>query len=232
MDFDVYCDESRPDLLTSTHPGGQFVVIGSLWQASDRRLEYKQAIHALRDTYRVGGEFKWQKVSPSRIQFYEAIVDWFADQGQDVRFRCICIRHDQLNWSLHGEDRELGFYKFYYQMLHHWILDFNRYAVFCDYKSNRVMSRLSTLKQCLSYANLTSEIAQVQAVRSEESVLIQLTDVLTGAVSAKFNQTLTPDSAKSALVRRLETRLGHPLQSTCRGEQKFNIFAIHPGGGW
>jgi hypothetical protein len=139
MDFDVYCDESRPDLLISTHPGGQFVVIGSLWLESDRRLEYKQAIHALRDAHRVGGEFKWQKISPSRVQFYEALVDWFADQGQDIRFRCICIPHNQLNWSLHGEDRELGFYKFYYQMLHHWILDFNRYAVFCDYKSNRVI---------------------------------------------------------------------------------------------
>ncbi|MEO5378852.1 MAG: DUF3800 domain-containing protein [Magnetococcus sp. DMHC-6] len=232
MDFDVYCDESRPDLLTSTHPSGEYVVIGSLWLETCRRQEYKQFIHSLRDIHRVGGEFKWQKVSPSRIQFYESLIDWFIEQGLDVRFRCILIPHDQLNWQMHEGDRELGFYKFYYQMLHHWILDFNRYSVFCDYKSNRLMSRLETLKQCLSYTNLTSEILRVQTIRSEESVLIQLTDLLTGAVSAKFNQSLKLDSSKGALVQRLETRLGHSLQATNRWEKKFNIFAIHLGGGW
>lgn len=232
MDFDVYCDESRPDLLTSTHPNGKYVVIGSLWLEASRRAEYKQAIHSFRDIHQVGGEFKWQKVSLSRIQFYESLIDWFVAQGLAVRFRCILISHDQLNWQMHEGDRELGFYKFYYQMLHHWILDFNCYSIFCDHKSNRVMNRLEALRRCLSYANLTSEVSQVQSVRSEESVLIQLTDVLTGAISAKFNHSLRSGSAKSALVERLESRLGHPLQATNRGEQKFNIFAIQLGGGW
>ncbi|MBF0180657.1 MAG: DUF3800 domain-containing protein [Magnetococcales bacterium] len=232
MNFDVYCDESRPDLLTSTHPNGQYVVIGSLWLETDRRHECKQAIHALRDTHRVGGEFKWQKVSPSRIGFYTSLLDWFVDQGPAVRFRCILIAQDQLDWHLHEGDRELGFYKFYYQMLHHWVLDFNRYIIFCDYKSNRLMNRLAILQRCLSYANLTSRISEVQAVRSEESVLIQLTDVLTGAISAKSNRSLQPNSAKSLLVRHLEKRLGHPLAATRRDAQKFNVFAIRLGGGW
>ncbi len=232
MDFDVYCDESCPDLLTSTNPHGKYVVIGSLWLESSQRQECKQAIHALRDAHLIGGEFKWQKVSPSRIEFYKALMDWFIDQGLSVRFRCILIPHNQVDWRLHSEDRELGFYKFYYQMLHHWIFDFNRYAVFCDYKSNRVMTRPETLRSCLSAANLSSEILRVQAVRSEESVLIQAADVLTGAVSAKFNGALIDGSAKSQLVGHMETRLGRPLTSTSLGEQKVNVFAIQLGGGW
>ncbi|ABK44520.1 conserved hypothetical protein [Magnetococcus marinus MC-1] len=232
MEFDVYCDESRPDLLTSQHPKGTYVAIGSLWIETLQRKTCKDAIHSLRDTYRVGGEFKWQKVSPSRVEFYKALIDWFMGQGASVRFRCILIRHDQINWQLHSDDRELGFYKFYYQLLHHWVLDFNRYSVFCDYKSNRLMDRPETLRRCLSSANLSSDILRVQPVRSEESVLIQAADVLTGAVSAKFNKGLAENGAKSQLIEHLENRLGHPLTPTVRGEKKFNIFAIDLGGGW
>lgn len=232
MDFDVYCDESRPDLLTSTHPHGSHAVIGSLWLESQRRDTFKQAIHDLRNLHRVGGEFKWQKVSPSREQFYISLVDWFINQGLDLRFRCVLIQHNQVDWALHEGDKELGFYKFYYQMLHHWVGDFNRYAIFCDFKSNRLRSRLETLRQCLDRANLTSEIAQVQAVRSEESVLIQLADVLTGAVSSKMNATLVPGSTKAALVTHLESRMGMSIQATGSDVQKFNVFAINTGGGW
>ncbi|WP_420905048.1 DUF3800 domain-containing protein [Candidatus Magnetaquiglobus chichijimensis] len=128
-------------------------------------------------------------------------MNWFAEQGLAVRFRCILIAQNQVDWHLHDGDRELGFYNFYYQTLHHWVLVFNRYAIFCDHKSNRLMSRLATLQRCLAYTNLSSTISGVQAVRSEESVLIQLTDVLTGAISAKFNGSLMPNSAKSVLVR-------------------------------
>jgi hypothetical protein len=52
-----------------------------------------------------------------------------------------------------------GFYKFYYQVLHHWILDNNEYTVFCDLKQNRDRSRLTTLKRVLNTANRTSVIS-------------------------------------------------------------------------
>jgi hypothetical protein len=47
MDFEVYCDESRPDLFASQREGiGRFMIIGSVWiKAADRtafRDELKQ----------------------------------------------------------------------------------------------------------------------------------------------------------------------------------------------
>ena len=39
MKFDVYCDESRPDLLGSDHPQGQFMVIGGLWLPTSERMK-------------------------------------------------------------------------------------------------------------------------------------------------------------------------------------------------
>ncbi len=233
MRFDVYCDESRPDLLSSGRPQARFMVIGSLWLATDDRQVFKDEIHALRDKHHVGGEFKWQKVSPSRSAFYNELVEWFCAKGDRLRFRCIAVEQQKINlMKFHNGDQELGFYKFYYEMLHQWILDFNEYAVFCDFKRNRARDRLSVLMQCLGNTNLSSTIKSAQAVPSEESVLIQLTDVLTGAAASRLNGTLTPGGAKESLVGHLEACLHRRIQHTYRSEQKFNVFVIDLQGGW
>lgn len=233
MKFEVYCDESRPDLFASSKPVGKFMVIGGVWLRADDRTEFKAAIHALRDKYHVGGEFKWQKVSPSRVEFYKELAKWFMEAGDRLRFRCIAVEHTKVNLvEYHESDQELGFYKFYYQMLHHWIMDFNEYAVFCDGKRNRDPSRLHTLRRCLDASNLSSIVRNVQSIRSGESVLIQLADVLTGIAAARLNKSLGNATAKTELVSFLEDRLGRRIGHTYRAEQKFNVFVINLDGGW
>ncbi|MEZ5433536.1 MAG: hypothetical protein R3F31_20715 [Verrucomicrobiales bacterium] len=98
---------------------------------------------------------------------YREAMSWFMKAGQDVRFRAIVIDRTKIDLvRFHDGDGELGFYKFYYQLLLHWTREY-RYWVFCDQKKNRLPSRLRTLETCLNRANLASEIA-VQATRSEE----------------------------------------------------------------
>jgi hypothetical protein len=131
----------------------------------------------------------------------------------------------------HEGDGELGFYKFYYQLLLHWTTDCNDYHVFCDHKRNRLPSRLQTLELCLNRANLSSTV-HVQAIHSGESVLIQLCDVLIGLTQARFNGIEALGGAKRDLLVHLEQRLGHEIRATSVAEQKFNVFEIEPGGGW
>lgn len=233
MKFEVYCDESRPDLLGSNNPQATYMVLGSLWLKADDRDRFKAEIHRLRDKHKVGGEFKWQKVSPSRLRFYQDLVSWFFRQGEDLRFRCIAVDRTQVDLKLyHTDDQELGFYKFYYQLLHHWILDFNEYAVFLDFKSNRRRDRLHTLRDVLSHASLTSVVTKVQPARSEEMVLIQLVDVLTGLAAYRLNDTINISSAKADLLDHAELLLHRKICPTVKGEQKFNVFRIDLRGGW
>jgi hypothetical protein len=234
MKFEVYCDESRPDLLSSQHPPVRYLVIGSLWLRSDDRQEFKDIIHGLRDKHKIGGEFKWQKVSPSRLDFYRELVEWFMSMGSErLRFRCIAVEHEKVNLvKFHGSDQELGFYKFYYQMLHHWILDFNEYSIFCDFKQNRLRNRLHRLQRCLDCSNLSANVVNVQAIRSDESVLIQLADVLTGAAAARLNDSLRQGSAKEKVVEQLELAIHHTIRPTIKNEQKYNVFKINLQGGW
>lgn len=230
--FEVYCDETLPDLFTSAKPGVRYMMIGSLWLPADLRDEVKGRIAVLRDQHRVHGEMKWRKVSPSKLGFYTDLIDLFMSFGLDLRFRCIAVEHQAMDLGLHNGDAELGFYKFYYQVLHHWILDQNIYTVFCDLKQNRDRTRLATLNRVLNNANRTSTIRDVQSLRSPEVVLLQLCDVLLGAASARMNAPENLGAAKETVIAHLERRLNRRLGPTPKAEEKFNIFRIRLGGGW
>ena len=233
MRFEVYCDESRPDLLGSSNPQARFMVIGSLWLKAEDRETFKHELHDLRDKHKIGGEFKWQRVSPSRVEFYKELVAWFNNLGDRLRFRCIAVDQQQINLKLfHEDDQELGFYKFYYQLLHHWVLDCNEYDFFVDFKSNRRRDRLEVLRRCLDYSNLSSKVCKVQAVRSEESVLIQLVDVLTGMAAYRLNEKTKETSAKFSVLDHFEKLRESSVSPTYKSEQKFNVFKINLRGGW
>ncbi len=233
MKFEIYCDESMPDLFTTNKPAGRYLMIGSLWLPGSFRARIKDDIRSLRKKYNTWGEIKWSKVSPSRLPFYLEVLDMFFLYSLELRFRCIAVDHTQINMKLHDNDSELGFYKFYYQLLHHWIFDFNEYRIFCDIKTNRDPERLKVLKRCLQNANLSSTIEDIQSLPSSQVVLIQLCDLLLGVASSRMNETLRDGSAKSELVRYLEKRLGvRTLVPTPKGEKKFNIFKIQLNGGW
>jgi len=232
MDFEIYCDESHQEYFkTRQGDGPHYVLIGGLWIEASKRDNYKTRIKSLRKQFDVQGEFKWHRVSPSRIEFYRALVQLFFEE--EMRFRCIVLPADQLDAvKFHKSDNELMFYKFYYQLLHHWIYDFNRYRIFLDLKTNRVDDRLRVLEQVLQNSNLTSEIISVQALPSHELDLLQLTDVLLGAVGYKFHL-CTSSQSKLAIIEEIEGYLpNHVIQPTRRGESKFNIFQFRPNGGW
>lgn len=233
MKFEVYCDETLPDLFTSERPSAQYLMIGSLWLPADSREVAKARITELRHKHNVFGEIKWRKISPSKQAFYIELIDLFMGFGLDMRFRCIAVDRNEVNMGRHNGDAELGFYKFYYQTLHHWILDNNEYRIFCDLKLNRDRSRISTLKTVLGHANRTSEIELVQSLPSPEVVLLQLCDVLLGTASARMNNRANMGTGKEAVVNHLERRLDRDtLGPTAAAERKFNIFRIRLQGGW
>ena len=232
MKFLVYCDETLPDLFTTTRKVDKKLMIGSLWIEEEIKEVFKAKIKALRRKHNCWGEIKWTKVSKAKEMFYFELVDLFFSFGMQARFRSIAIDPKEVNWAVHGNDRELGFYKFYYFLLKQWLLDFNEYSIFCDAKVNRDLSRLQTLHKILANANYNAYIKQVQALPSKEVVLIQLADLFLGATSAKVNKTVLSNKGKIDLIRHIEQHLGHPIRTTNMHEQKWNLFFIKLKRGW
>ncbi len=231
MKFEVYCDESGLEALSDKN-AHNYTAIGGIWMTSNYRDVFKSKVKEIKAKHNVFGELKWNKVSPKYLDLYKDILDYFF-QSQQLRFRAIVIDTSKVdNYKFSNNDVELGFYKFYYQLLHHWIFDFNNYSIFLDHKVNRDKNRLKDLKKALDLSNLTSSIPIVQALPSDESSAIQLADILTGLTNAKFNNKTTSD-AKIELTRYIEeTYLGKGIRPTYKYEEKFNVFLINLNGGW
>jgi len=71
-----------------------------------------------------------------------------------------------------------------------------------------------------------------QSLPSEQSVLIQLADVLTGVVSSAFNDDNETKESKREVRSHVERYLGHKIIATPPSEQKFNVFDINLRKGW
>lgn len=231
MEFEIYCDESGLEALTRKD-AHKFIAIGGVWMPSDFRVQFKEDVNTIKSKYNVYGELKWKKISPKFLDLYKDLLDYFFQTDQ-LRFRVIEIEAKTVdNIKYNNDDAELGFYKFYYQLLHHWLFDFNTYSIFLDLKENRNKGRLKELNKVLNNSNLFTNIVQVQGLPSDQSLGIQLADVLTGLCNAKYNN-ITTSTAKNCLIKHVEDNyLKKAIASTHREEDKFNVFKINLQGGW
>lgn len=230
MNFEVYCDESGLEALTRKD-AHRYTAIGGIWMPADFRDTFKENVNQIKQQHDIHSELKWHKVSPAFAGVYTDFLNYFFSRVE-LRFRIILIESRTVdNYRFNDKDAELGFYKFYYQLLHHWIFDFNKYEIFLDYKINRNKGRLTELKKVLRASNLTSDVNQVQALPSDQSAGIQLADVLTGLVAAKFNNEISSQTKKS-LIALAETNLNKAILPTPKWEEKFNVFKINLQGGW
>ena len=227
MDFDVYCDESRPDLFATKRIDiGSYMLIGSVWFPTINLNKFRTEIMELRKSFHTYGEMKWRTISPSRLDFYFSVIDWFFAQGLNCEFRCIAVRASEVDLeTFHESDQELGFYKFYYQLLYHWLQDSHSYRIYTDFKPNRARDRLKVLEECLRNSKPLSDIKRVQALNSKDSQFIQLADLLTGAVGACAHGVPRSDARKK-VIERIALHLGHDIRPTLQSERKFNVFQI------
>ena len=229
MKYEAYCDESCLEAIFDKN-AHKYAAIGSVWLPTEMREELKTSINDIKCRYNVLGELKWNKVTPKYLNMYKEIIDLFFNTYK-IRFRAIIIESKSIdNDRYNHSDGELGFYKFYYQLLNKWLYPGNEYSLFLDYKVNGYRQRLHELHRILNNA-VMANVMNVQALPSNESVLIQMADILTGVVSAKFNGEVTSE-AKLALIAYVESYLEHEIKETSPKENKMNIFNINLRRGW
>lgn len=230
MKYEIYCDESCWEALYDKD-SHSYAAIGGIWIPSEKRQEVKSFIGNLKSKYSLYGEMKWNHVCPKSVEMYKDLVNMFFDDSQ-IRFRSICIKAEDVNHErFNSGNGELGFYKFYFQLIHNWMLMGNSYQIFVDYKTNGYQHRVQELGMILDNAS-TAELTQIQALPSEESVLIQFADVLTGVVASAFNNTKSQSDAKQSVRELIECRLEHCIKGTTAGESKFNVFNINLRKDW
>jgi len=226
----IYCDESNQDLLATqrTEIGKKYCCIGGLMIPVDSRISIKKKIEVLKKRHNIHGEIRWGSVSPNKISFYLELVDLFFDTP-DMFLRTVVIDASKICNDIFNEnDHELGYYKFYYQLLYHWLRFDNEYRVYTDQKTNKDKNRLKDLRRIVNIMFPSSNpLRSIQAIDSRESLILQMQNILMGAVGYKYNYSDDGVSlAKVQVVARVESHLQRKIGKTSPNEQKFNVFEI------
>jgi len=223
--FNIYCDESCH--LASDRQA--VMVLGAVWcplekvKEVDWHLKEIKARHGLAPSF----EIKWTKVSPAKRGFYLALLDYFFD-NDDLHFRALVVPDkSRLNHEAFGQTHDTWYYKMYFDMLKVILRPHARHRIYLDIKDTRGAMKVAKLHDvlCNNFYDFSRQIIErVQNIRSHESHILQLTDLLTGAVSYA-NRGLDTSSAKGLLLQRMRDRSSYTLtRTTLLQESKVNIF--------
>lgn len=216
--FNFYCDES-------THlenDGFPFMIISYICSAWPNVSLHTQNIRRLIKDNKFKGEIKWSKLSESNYKFYSELLDYFF--ASDLNFRAVIVEKSRIDNKKMEFTYNDFYYRMYYQLLHHKINMEYTYNIYLDIKDTCSYKKNVKLREILNvrYGN----IRNLQFIRSHESVLMQLTDVIMGAI----NYNLRGEKqviAKLKIIEKMKKHSNYPLDSTTpKSNDKFNLFFI------
>jgi hypothetical protein len=229
--FNIYCDES----CHLEHDHQNIMIIGAIWCRMEKSAEINEQIREIkrRHNMKMSPEFeiKWSKVSLSKKQFYLDIIGYFF-KNTDLHFRGLVVTDkDKLNHPLYFQTHDDWYYKMFFHLLKAIIEPPNKYRIYLDYKDSRGSEKINKLKEVLENAKYDFSrtiIERIQLVRSNEVELIQLVDLLIGAISY-VNRKLSGNRGKEELVDKIRKDSGYLLtMSTLLREDKMNLFFWNP----
>jgi hypothetical protein len=221
----IYCDES----CHLEHDGQRAMVLGGLTCSADLRQAIGRKIKILKKAHGIpdSREIKWTQVSPSRLEFYLSLVDLFFDQP-DLGFRTVVIPDKaRLAHDAYGQTHDDFYYKMWWQLLTRLIDDQHRFRIYLDIKDTKSARKQAKLHEVLRNTHYdfdSKRILSVESVRSHDVPLLQLSDLLIGAVS-HLHRGIDGSDAKQSLIEKIRARSRLSLTANTPPQaRKFNVF--------
>lgn len=225
IEYNIYCDES----CHLENDGNKIMVLGAIWCPREKKNEIFIRLRELKVKHKLRSDFelKWNKVSATKQNYYEDVIDYFFDDD-DLHFRALIVPDKSiLDHTSYNQTHDDFYYKMYFDLLKVIFDPKHGYNIYIDIKDTRSQQKVEKLKEVLRnthYDYAKSIIKGIQQVRSHEVELIQLADFLTGALSY-VHRGLNTNKAKLAIIDRIKTRSGYSLlHSTLYKEDKVNVF--------
>lgn len=197
----VYGDESSQN-------AHQYCVFGAMISPLPHQ-DAEILLRKLREGFRLVDEMKWTK-APSMygnyFNGYKAVLKYFSASA--FRYKALVIdtklyplRHAKFT----SNNPELGYYKYFYQLLYSGIMKWNpevNYCVFLDQKPKKEVGSVAVLERCINgraYIDGLPDIFGSEICTAEEfnendgerSACLELADLLTGMIAARWNQKIT-----------------------------------------
>ncbi|HRI76958.1 MAG TPA: DUF3800 domain-containing protein [Alphaproteobacteria bacterium] len=227
--FNIYCDESCHLENVSITADNRYMVLGGILCEASQKEEIFDRLKDIKKEHDMthASEMKWTKVSNGKLQAYKDIVNYFFDS--QLSFRAVIIDKAQLRHEDFNHTHDAFYYKMYWQMLEWFMEPSCAYNIYLDIKDTKGVAKVARLHEvlCNSTHDFDREIVlKMQEVRSHEIALMQVVDILIGAVSyASRYPEGGVSKAKNEIVSLIRHRTGLTLtSSTLLGASKFNLF--------
>lgn len=225
--YKIFCDES----CHLEHDGADIMVLGGIRCTDEKATALNKHIKWLRYTHNYQTEIKWTKLVSKQIDFYKVLIDLLVDDP-DVWFKATVVQHKER--LTHDQFNEGSHNTFYYKMFYYTLRDFlepeNDYRIYLDYMDTMGGEKTKKLCQVLKTEGREDLKVDSYIIHSYESQLIQVCDLIIGAVGYKNRSDIEHGSEiKTQIVDYLELKLGHALNyGTPPWERNFNIFRFAP----
>ncbi len=231
--YNIYCDESR-----YSNPFEQYFLIGAVILPRGDKSLIEKRLKAVKRKFGFMPELKWNNVTEAKLPYLNELLQVFFTS--DIDFRAIVVDKSQLNKSRSGQIPEISFYKFYYLLLRGTLQSYTDYYVFLDQREKQSKGSIGELWRFLDNSLIKlhpadekkdepGKIAQIQEINSQESIFLQLLDVLMGAVGYYWNG-FRGSPAKVKFVGNLTRWLEKPdlKFSSQLYDKKWNQFVWNP----
>jgi hypothetical protein len=220
------------------------MIIGSIYCPAAKKVEIFQRLSELKQQHKLIPKFrrnnkenrayyelKWNKVSNAKIEYFKDVINYFFDDD-DLHFRVLVIPDKtKIDYERFNHTHDTFYYKMYFGMLKAILNPEYAHNIYIDIKDTRSKEKVHKLEQILrndKYDYSKEIIKKVQQVRSHEVELIQLADLLIGAI-AYINRGKSESKTKNELIQLIKHRSKYSLtKSTLLRESKFNIFIWEP----
>jgi len=227
--YNIYCDES----CHLENDGINDMVLGAVWCPQIKVREISERIKKIKGKYQISStaELKWSKVGPAKREIYLDILNYFFDCS-DLSFRCLVVPDKkQLDHFRFNQAHDDWYYKMYFDMLKVIFNPRDKYEVYIDIKDTNSHKKAEKLREICNnnmYDFSGNIIQRIQPIRSREVQIMQIADILAGAVcyqNRMFANDFRKSRIKLELIDLIKERSGYKLtKSTLYKEDKFNIF--------
>ena len=230
--YNYYCDES----CHLENDDSNVMVLGALILPKDKKKEISDNIVDIKKRHGVKArtEVKWTKLSNAKLDLYRELVDYFF-YDDDLRFRVLVADKTRLRHESFHQSHNDWYYKMYFTMLKALFKRDSHYYVYIDIKdthSGENAAKLQSVCANDAYDFNHDIVRRVQPIRSEEVQLMQLVDILTGALAYRHNHAnVTKETSRSkiAIINRVIQRSGISLtKTTLASEKKLNLLVWRP----
>lgn len=226
LQINFYCDES----CHLEHDHSRYMVLGMIYCLKNEIKAINETIKKIKNKNNITSfsEVKWSKLCKTNEQLYCDLLEYFFDSKNNLSFRAIIIDKNKLNHKKFKQTHEDFYYKMYYYLLSYKIQPLMKNKIYIDEKDTHNAERIKKLGSVLKnkfYDYDNNKILPIQVIKSHEIQIMQITDILTGAVSYCLNNKAKINEGKKNILNIIESSIKHKIskEKNFHG-MKFDLF--------